>query len=191
MNATNLLMLGGVAVGGYFLYEYYLAPFSASGAAGALTAGSSPAPAGTTTAAPPATTPPASPAPAANSSAVCSGTLAAVAASGDPNFTPSGADYVGQPYHWQVYWNLQAGAPALNIGAMYPDDTVEITGAAFCAAAQAYLTAQGLSGYWHAGMGDDSDSSSNTPMIIAIAAAGIFLAFAISNPIGKSPRIYK
>jgi hypothetical protein len=170
MNATNLLVLGGVAVGGYFLYESFLAPAAVAAAPAAT-----PAPGATITTPPPAAT---TPAPAANSSAVCSGTLAAVAASGDPNFTPSGADFLGQPYHWQVYWNLQPGAPALNIGAMYPDATVEITGAAFCAAAQAYLTAQGLSGYWHAGMGDDSDSSANLPMIIGIAAAGLFLAFA-------------
>jgi hypothetical protein len=167
MNSGSVIALGAAAIGGYFLYENYFAT--------PATPAATPAP-GTTTAPPTTTAAP----PAANSSAVCSGTLAAVAASGDPNFTASGADFLGQPYHWQVYWNLQPVAPALNIGAMYPDATVMVTGAAFCAAAQAYLTAQGLAGYMM-GMGDDSDSSSSNLIWYGLAAAGVWLAFSIAN----------
>lgn len=128
-------------------YSSSVAPTAAqSPAATPAAAGAATTPPAITATAPPAA------APVAAASSFCAGTLAAVAGSEDPAFTPSGSDFLGSPYHWQVYWNLQPGAPALNINGMFSDTTTPITGAAFCAAATSYLAAAGLSGLF-AGMG--------------------------------------
>lgn len=225
MDATKLITLGAVAVGGYFLYENffataalpsdaeyggqipvgsvvnipasgattaalqtgatattavgylyyspstalyyssYTAPTPAQTAASHSAATSStasttsaasttPAATGTTTTTtPPAATP-------VNYAAMCTATRTAVQQSGDPNFTASGGDYLGTPYQWQFYWNLQPGAPNLNINGMFPNTSAQTSGAQFCSAVSTYLAAQGLAGYLAGmgfyGMGDDS-----------------------------------
>ena len=151
MDTSKLLTLGAVAVGGYFLYENFFATPAASTA----TTGATPTTGTTATGSPAATSTPSSGAPAATPStyaSICAGTQAAVSGSEDPNFTPSGGDFLGSPYHWQVYWNLQPGAPALDVNSMFSDTSAPVSGAAFCAAAQSYLAAHGLTGYL-AGMG--------------------------------------
>lgn len=230
MDATKLITLGAVAVGGYFLYENFFAtaalpsdaaflqqipvgtvvaiPSSAaalttmeSGATAttalgylyyspslklyyasftaptatqlasqgmpvtgpAVPAASATGSTATTTTSPAATTTAAA-AP-TNYAAMCTATRTAVQQSGDPNFTASGGDYLGTPYQWQFYWNLQPGAPNLNINGMFSNTSAQTSGAQFCAAVSTYLAAQGLAGYLAGmgfyGMGTDTPDSSD------------------------------
>ena len=131
---NSLLTLGLLAVGGYFVYEW----FFATPAAVATTTTGTPATGTTTTTGTPAAGPstssssttggssPAGPAPvpAVPLDDIYTSMLALIADGGtaggaqDPNFTGSGSNLTGTPYHFDVYLQLAAA------GSTVPDPTV-------------------------------------------------------------------
>jgi hypothetical protein len=107
---NSLLTLGLLAVGGYFVYEWFFAP----SAAASTTTTTTTTPASTTT------TPAASTTSTSTTATSTSGTTldaiyAAIlsGAASDPNFTGSGSSLTGSAYHFNVY--LAIAAPGMTI----------------------------------------------------------------------------
>lgn len=128
---NSLMTLGLLAVGGYFLYEWFFATPAVAATNSPTTPVTPPAPATSTTGT--TTTP------TATSSGTSLDSIYAAILSGaasDPNFTGSGSNLTGTPYHFNVY--LGIAAPGMTI----PDPAVVFGNAT---AADAPMTA---AAYW-------------------------------------------
>lgn len=148
---SSLMTLGLMAVGGYFLYEYFFAPAATAAVALPAPGGTATSPA-TSTAAPPST-PGAvaggSPAPAASAPSQLDTIYAAlkVAAQPDTSFTGGGDLLTGLPYHWNSYLSMVYSGTIPDPAPLF-DVNVPITAAAYWAKMAPALKAAntGLSG---------------------------------------------
>lgn len=164
-DASSLMTLGLLAVGGYFVYEWLFATPATTAAtttttgtaAAGTTAASASTAAGTTAA---STTPAA--ATGSTLDGIYAAMLALIATDQDPNFTGTGSAMMGTPYHFNVYLQLVATGytvpdPAVVFGSATQADST-MSAAAFWAktapamqAANAGLSGMGLGLYGAAG----------------------------------------
>ena len=153
----TIVTWGAVAVGGYFLYEWLLAPV-APVAAAVVPVAASVAPVSTTVTTGGPVTPPTPAAGSPTLAAIYSNILAG--ASTDPNFTGSGASLSGIPNRWMTYLNLALQGTAFtapSTSTVFPgvDLTQPMTATTFWASMGPALTsAYGLSGF--CGLGQDT-----------------------------------
>lgn len=137
---NSLVTLGILAVVGYFAYEYFFA-----------------APA--TAAAPAAAAPPTPPAGTGASSAMTLDgvyTQLKALAAPDPNYTGTGDNLSGTPYHWQTDLNVILPNNNIDLSTLFPniDLTQPMTAASFWATVGPYLhTHLGLSAPGFGGLG--------------------------------------
>lgn len=139
-SGSSMLTLGLLAVGGYFVYEWFFAtPAAATPTTTTPTTPTTPtSPTTTTTVTTPTTPPAGSGTPSSPATTPSGQTLDAIykkiiaTASADPNFTGSGASLTGLPDHFNVYLGL--AAPGLTVPiSVFSDPNTPITVAAYWA----------------------------------------------------------
>lgn len=171
----TIVTWGAVAVGGYFLYEWLLAPV-APVAAAVVPVAASVAPVSTTVTTGGPVTPPTPAAGSPTLAAIYSNILAG--ASTDPNFTGSGASLSGIPNRWMTYLNLAlqgTSFSAPSTSTVFPgvDLTQPMTATTFWAAMGPALTsAYGLSGF--CGLGQDTVLDQGTGITYDMAGNPIY-----------------